>query len=171
MTGTEGELLYTVDDLVQKLTGLLTPRQIKRWTAEGLLPSPQRRVPAGATDGVVRALYPWWTVRVIAEVLLEQARGAKLTELRATAGERIDRWRNDPLARPGFAPDLARQFPPAIPRALQRAAWEYAEAYARQFGIDPANVLTLDLYGGKDGIKRVRIGKPGSPEIAQETNQ
>jgi len=157
---------FTVDELLGELHGALTRRQLTSWGSYGLLPTPERRVPPGAPDRVARALYPWWTVHVIFELLQERAGGTKLTELQATAQERIERWRNHPLVNPDVARAMAFQAPPAIPRGLQRAAWEYAELYARAHRQTLARGITIVLHDGAGNQEAVLINPP--PTEAQE---
>lgn len=151
---------YTIDQLIEQFGGGVSRRQIQRWADDGLLPAPDRRAPEGATDGIARALYPWWTVHVLHEIMIERARGTKLVELRATAAERIEKWRNDPLVHPGVAIDRAVRVPSPVSRALQRAAWDYAERHAREFGQESPRAVTLSIHDGAGNRTTIEIGHP-----------
>jgi len=160
----------TTDELLAEFnrdfaTPTLTARQLRQWTEFGLVPKPRRRVPPQASDGVVRALYPWWTVHVVAELLGERSRGTKLAALRATAAERLARWQHDPLVDPAVALAMAHAIPPAVPLALQRAVDAYLEQYGRSYrgGLPPGVKTTLVLYNNDGFQETIAIPRPQPP--------
>lgn len=164
----EPPLRYTGDDLIMLVGGVVSRHQFKRYAAAGLLPTPEKRVPPGATDGVPRALYPWWTIYVLNDVIRQRASGARMADLQATATERIERWASHPLVKPGAMLDLAVQVPPDVPRALQRAAWEYAARYATAFDQLLAKGVTIALHDGDGGVRHIPIWRPGDVQVDDE---
>ncbi len=78
----------TRGELLRELRGKgyeITERQLRRWGELGMLPPPVRRVPPGATDGIVRALYPGWTLTLVARLLADIQGGARIADLQAAA--------------------------------------------------------------------------------------
>jgi len=151
---------------------LITSRQLRHWTEIGLVPKPERRVPPGATDGIVRALYPWWTIHVLFEIFQERSRGVKLAELRQTADERIARWRTHPLVDPAAARAAAVQIPPALPKALQRAVWDYLGRYAQQRADLPSDLhVVIALSDGHGFRQGIDIPPPPPPRSRKARGQ
>lgn len=167
---------FTTEELLAEFnrdfaTPTITARRLKSWATYGLLPPSRRRVPPGATDGIARALYPHWTVYVIAELLGEQSRGAKIAELLATTPERLARWEHDPLVDPAAARASATRVPgitSIIPRALQRSAWDYAERAARERGMAALHTIFLTMQDDDGEQVSVEIRRPPPlPHVAR----
>jgi hypothetical protein len=161
---------YTNDELIAELNAtlpqpVLTPRRLRNWTELGLLPKPTRRVPPQAADGVVRALYPWWTVHVLADLLAERARGTKLARLRATAAERLARWEHEPPVDADVARALSRPVPPAVPVVLQRAIQTYVRHYGSYYrgGLPEGVRAELVLADGQGFREVIAIPRPRAP--------
>jgi hypothetical protein len=161
---------YTNDELLAELNDpaaapVLTPRRLRNWTELGLVPKPTRRVPPQAADGVPRALYPWWTVHVLADLLAERARGTKLARLQATAAERLARWEREPPVDPAAARALSRPAPPAVPVVLQRAVQAYTRRYGSAFpgGLPEGVRAELVLTDGQGFRETIPIPAPRAP--------
>lgn len=139
-------------DRTRRLGVSLTARQFRSWAELGLLPAPERRVPPASDDGIVRALYPGWTAALIWDLDEKLRLGAKLASLRDYAAARMRAYRaQGTLELPEPRPRDAEW--PRVPRALQRAAWEYIarfEAGLRVAGAVHEAVLTLRLATGAD---------------------
>jgi hypothetical protein len=167
---------YTNDELIAELNAafaapVLTPRRLRNWTELGLVPKPARRVPPTAADGIPRALYPWWTVHVLTDLVTERAQGTKLARLRATAAARLARWEHEAGrdVDPAAAAALSRPALPAVPVVLQRAIQAYARRYGSAYpGGLPAGVRAeLVLSDGRGFREVVAIPPPRAPRPRQ----
>ncbi len=183
--------MLTRDQILEELLGMgyqVTEWQLRSWAAYGLLPRPLRRVPEGATDGVARALYPAWMVDAIAFMIHELAQGVSRANLKAIMPdvisseqtmyemERIGSWAGnddefEAIQRKLLYEDIEASTkrlpappPPRIPRALMRAAHEYARRVAEGSGTPVASIsLEIQLENGETQT----IAIP-SPEIQED---
>lgn len=99
--------LLTRDELLQELHSSgydLSERRLRDWATEQILPRPVHRLPAQATDGIARALYPAFMVAVIKDLLDAEAsrKTTSRASLRKLAPQRIQYWQ----ARYGDAPEV-----------------------------------------------------------------
>ena len=180
---TRGELL----ELMQIMGLPMTESRLRYWADQRLLPAPSRRtVPPGATDGIVRALYPVWTIGLLSVLHERSRRNETIAQLQAAIPallEEMESWaaRGDgldllmkhqlialeddrPIARrKGESWPVATLTPiqPRITRALQRAAWESAEDYAARSSMNPPLRVVL-LILDEDG-KRITTVIPPPP--------
>jgi len=179
---TRGELL----ELLHIMGHPMTERRLRNWADADLLPPPTRRtVPPRATDGVARALYPVWTIALLAK-LCQRSEGnetigemqAALPEIHATVvpwGEhdfgldlllkhRVISLRDGrPIARrlgEGFSTAKLSIDEPQMTRALQRAAWDYAADYTSHA---PAERLYLVVISENGERLTVAIPPPPPP--------
>ena len=136
---------WTRDELVDYLRHLkhhVTARQLRSWQAYGILPKPIRTLPPGSTDGRARTLYPRYMLLTIIDLLERAREGATRDELKAEAPELIRKYRRNDA---GELPEDGFDTPgwPRIPRALQRAVWDYLASIGDDSYFDRA-LLTLE---------------------------
>jgi len=113
---------YLTLELLAQLHPHFTARQLTSWTTYRLLPPVKRRVPPGATDGIARKRYPWWTPHLLAELLREQQAGATIRELQQGSAARLARWSGAPCTSPPVPPPPT----PPVDMRTRRAVWGYA---------------------------------------------
>lgn len=171
----------------------VTERQLRSWGVYGLLPKPQRVVPPGATDGVVRAVYPLWTIFYLDKLLRDVENGATIEELQVRAPEDMRYWAESggAMAPPLDAPNqsyvrLTKEggsdqppLRPRLSRELRRAAWKHVEQIMTNTGRTPADIeLTIRDPAGET-IATVPIPPPPSlrrkrvstPTLSDETHR
>ncbi len=152
--------LLTRDELLQEVHSFgydLSDRRVRDWATQNIIPRPMHRLPAQATDGIARSLYPAFMVEVIKDLLEAELRDQVTTReaLRQMAPQRIQYWQ----ARYGDNPEV-KEIPPStstfsggatipIPisagrlvasgtvspapaRRLQHAVWGYASRFAER---------------------------------------
>jgi len=124
----------------------ISEHQLRSWVSYGVLPRPDRRLPAGATDGVARALYPRHVSHLLLYLLQDAKDGAQLAELKIKAAEYREILKGEDANPNPRSMPFANQ-PVTIRvnqttgglkvtdtirwargmRGLQRAVWKYAE--------------------------------------------
>jgi len=183
---------FTRAELLEALAILGNPisdGHLRSWANRGLLPPPSRRtVPPGATDGIVRALYPVWTVALLARLLDRSQRNETIEQLRTALPEELrelERWAGrdhgvdllmktrligiqadgQPFARrpdEGWPTATLTMLAPKITRDLQRAAWECAEDYVtRAHGMRRVDHVVMVIFD-EDG-RRITTEIPPPP--------
>lgn len=188
---TRGELL----EALRIMGHPMTERRLRTWADRDLLPPPSRRaVPPGATDGVVRALYPAWTIPVLEQLLHESQHNKTIAELQEVAPKASALWASVAqekgdlglLASFGLVIEIdgrpsatdeanypARAKltgPPRITRALQRAAWDYAADFADKYN-KPVKRLRITIEG-EDGVySTLRIPAPPPPQARKNRDR
>ena len=142
----------------------VTEWQLRSWATYGVLPHPIRRAPSGAPDGKARAMYPPWMAGVIEGMLIEKAKGRSRDELRDIVRSRM---KTHQLLAQGVRDDEAerqRRPPhPRIPRALQRAVWDYVDRIAAQTGKPIHDVklhVKLDFMDEEGYVDWIDIERP-----------
>jgi len=105
--------LLTRDELLQEVRSFgydLSDRRVRDWVTQNIIPRPMRRLPAQATDGIARSLYPAFMVAVIKDLLEAELRDQVTTReaLRQMAPQRIQYWQ----ARYGDNPEV-KEIPPS----------------------------------------------------------
>ncbi len=183
---TRGELL----ELLEAMGQPMTERQLRNWADRGLLPPPSRRtIPPGATDGVVRALYPLWVLALLSRLYSRSQRDNEtIEEMKAALPElrqNLESWAEleqgrDLLmkarliflrdgrpfaARPGSMPTMtATLVDKGITRALQRAAWAWAEDYTARAGhVKPPFSVKVVLTNAEGASDVTTIPPPPPP--------
>jgi hypothetical protein len=152
--------LLTRDELLQEVRSFgydLSDRRVRDWVTQNIIPRPMHRLPAQATDGIARSLYPAFMIEVIKDLLEAELRDQVTTReaLRQMAPQRIQYWQ----ARYGDNPEVKEITPststfsggatiqipisagtlvasatvsPAPARRLQHAVWGYASRFAER---------------------------------------
>ncbi len=105
--------LLTRDELLQEVHSFgydLSDRRVRDWATQNIIPRPMHRLPAQATDGIARSLYPAFMVEVIKDLLEAELRDQVTTReaLRQMAPQRIQYWQ----ARYGDDPEV-KEIPPS----------------------------------------------------------
>ena len=148
----------------------VTERQLRSWTSYGLLPPTTRNVPAGATDGVARALYPVWVIGLVRD-LWKRTQGKQRTikERKSIAPILWKQWATREHI---FVSDRQTQQPDPIleerlSRAMQQAVADYTEYLAKTTGRLVTHA-TLDLHQ-EDATSRAIAFKPYAPDPDDST--
>jgi hypothetical protein len=165
-------------------------RQIVSWVSYGILPKPERKVPKLAGKHLPRALYPAYLIPALQDLLYHARQNTTIAQLRETAPTIVAAWHEqigdglpgaqlaatghgtssgtattlivDPRVRPPTTRPTGDRppSPPAVPRALQRALWAYAQQLAelRQTALVEARIVVCLAEG-----KEVAIPVPAPP--------
>ena len=129
---------------------IVTERQLQQWATRGILPTPPRKLPRGATDGVSRAVYPGYMATAIRDLLDEARQGRQLAALKEAAPRYIAARQSQagpeasPLAPVGAEYQSSWKVEatsaatgtvtPRISRALSREVLAYARRFAEKNG-------------------------------------
>jgi len=135
-----------VDNLRHRFKYDVTARQLRAWQAYGILPKPLRAVPRGATDGKPRALYPHYMFLTILELCERWEAGATRDELKDAAPDLLRKYRQNTAIEMPEEGQKSTGFP-RVPRAVQRAVWEYVARVAEPALFDRV-ILTLETKVG-----------------------
>lgn len=130
-------LLITRAELLERLGGSVTERELRYWESSGALPRPVRQFHRGA----VQALYPSWHVDVVSNVRESRAEKLSPDEMRADARAIFE----------GFAAHLAGWHPrsgphggPPVPHGLIEEIEQFTRQLATKHGLRIA-AATLHL--------------------------
>ncbi len=148
--------LLTRDELLQELRSsgyVLSDRRVRDWVTQNIIPRPTRRLPAHATDGIARSMYPAFMVAVIKDLLGAELSNQATTreELRQIASRLIPYWQK----RYGDAPEVRDATAQTSTQTLQTRALSASASVASTSSVTakatvaprPARRLRLAVWG------------------------